>query len=298
MGLEEIIMPEYIDRDYVRKLLRPRPKDSHKGQCGRVLVIAGSKGMVGAALLTAKAALRSGAGLVKISLDEEFFPIAQVGVAEAICIDRRLSLQDLNEFDSIALGPGLGLGGENKDLVEMVLNTEKPLVLVDADGLTSLKFLGDKRVRNSKKAQEGKLIITPHPGEAGRLLDTSPLEINKNRPLSGKTLSEKYGAISLLKGDESLVTDISGRQYINTSGNPGMATAGSGDVLAGIIPALAGQGYSPLEATLMGTYIHGAAGDKGADLLGQYGLIASDIGSMLGLVIKELINESNSKLDI
>lgn len=291
-------MPEYIDRDYVRKLLRPRTKDLHKGQCGRVLVIAGSKGMVGAALLTAKAALRSGAGLVKISINEEFFPIAQVGVAEAICIDRRLSLQDLNEFDSIALGPGLGLGRENKDLVEMVLNTEKPLVLVDADGLTSLKFLGDKRVRNSKKAQEGKLIITPHPGEAGRLLDTSPLEINKNRPLAGKTLSEKYGVISLLKGDESLVTDISGRQYINTSGNPGMATAGSGDVLAGIIPALAGQGYSPLEATLMGTYIHGAAGDKGADLLGQYGLIASDIGSMLGLVIKELINESNSKLDI
>lgn len=280
---------EELSQDYLASILRKRPTEAHKGVCGHVLVIAGSKGMVGAALLTAVGALRSGAGLVKISIEEKFFPIIQSALPEAICIDRRLGLRDLDQFQVVAIGPGMGLAPNNKLLLETALETSRPTIILDADALSLLKFIGEKKSLKSAAAQRKSLIITPHPGEGARLLDTDAETINKNRSKYGRKLVESYGAISLLKGFETIITDVSGKQYMNTSGNPGMATAGSGDVLTGIVAGFAAQGYSPLEAGLLGVYVHGGAGDMAAEALGQHGLIASDIASMVGLVIKEIM---------
>ncbi len=285
------IKMEFVTLDHIAKILKKRDKNTHKGSYGRVLVIAGSKGMAGAAVLTAMGALRSGAGLVKVSLDEEFFPIFHSTLPEAICVNRQLSMQDLNSYEAIAIGPGLAVQAKNKDLTEMVLAAEKPALIVDAGALDLLRLIGPEKVKKTQASQKCKLIITPHPGEAAKLLGLTTAEINTDREKSGQRLTEEYGAISMLKGHETLITDISLKQFINTSGNPGMATAGSGDVLTGIIAGFAAQGYTPLKASLLGAYIHGAAGDIGADFHGEHGLLASDIASMAGIAIKKIFAE-------
>jgi len=274
-----------ITQAYVNTLIKKRERDIHKGNCGKVLVVAGSKGMAGAAVLCARAALRTGAGLVRVSIPEELFPILQIGVPEATCITRERLFEDLMQYSAIAIGPGLGDETKNENLIKKILFTTDRPVVVDADGLNLLQ--DEPGVMKDARA---KLIITPHPGEAARLLNCSTSEINRNRIKSAEGLAAVTGAVTVLKGAGSVVATPEGKTYINTTGNPGMATGGSGDVLTGVIAALAGQGLDTEAAAISGVYLHGLAGDLASGESGEYGLIASDLVNMVAIAIKNTLD--------
>ena len=275
-----------INEAFVNTSIKKRDKELHKGDCGKVLVIAGSKGMAGAAILSARGALRSGAGLVRVSIPEELFPILQVGVPEATCVSRSLPPERLGEYQAIVIGPGLGDDLSNVPLIHTVLKSNCPAMVLDADGLNLLA--GNQALKDAAKHAGERLILTPHPGEAARLLGCSSAEINGNRVGSVCSMTEQFGAVTVLKGAGTLVATPNGKTYINTTGNPGMATGGSGDVLSGIIGALAGQGCSCLASAACGVYIHGFAGDIASKALGEYGMIASDIAAMTGIAIQKI----------
>jgi NAD(P)H-hydrate epimerase len=283
----EIIEPGLINEAFVNTFIKKRNRELHKGQCGKVLIIAGCKGMAGAALLSAKGAMRSGAGLVRVSIPEELFPILQIGLPEATCISRSLSREQLEEYQAIVIGPGLGDDLSNVSIIEKVFNSKCPAIVLDADGI-NLIARNPALQEAARKIGEARLVLTPHPGEAARILGCSSEEINMDRKGAAKRLGELTGGVVVLKGAETLVASPNNKTYINTTGNPGMATGGSGDLLSGIIAALAGQGCTCFEAAACGVYIHGRAGDIAAKILGEYGIIASDIGAMIGLAIKEI----------
>ena len=243
--------------------------------------------MAGAAVLAARGALRSGTGLVQLHAPAEIFPIVQTGVLEATCLTDSLDNIDLSRYNAAAAGPGLGDSRESVEKVRILLDSfDGPLVL-DADGLNIA----------AREARGVKLIITPHMGEAKRLMgrDFSP---NMRRCELAEALAEKTGAVTVLKGAGTVVAAAGEKTYTNTTGNPGMATAGSGDVLTGIITSFCGQRHSdgrpiePLEAALAGVYIHGLAGDLGAEEKGEYGLIAGDIAEYTALAVKKILEES------
>lgn len=280
--------------------VRKRHDDSHKGTYGQVLVIAGSRGMAGAAALAGLAALRSGAGLVRVATPHEVqptvaaidpsyltWPLPQTsrGSLDASAWYDILSFYD--EASVIVAGPGLGREAGVKSVVcELLRHTGKPLVL-DADALFSLSPL--KENHDILKNYPAPVVITPHPGEAARLLDESVQEIQSNRLAAALEL-HKYlpaGSVVVLKGHGTVVTD-SKRGYLNLSGNPGMATGGAGDVLTGVLAALVAQGYEPFDAAVLGTYVHGLAGDIARDANGVTALIASDIVDALGDVFHHL----------
>ena len=278
--MKENKKPRLITRNLVNTFIRKRGKDIHKGDCGRVLIVAGSKGMAGAAVLCATGALRAGAGLVRVSVPEELFPILQISVPEATCITRTRLLQDELLYQAIAIGPGLGEDEETKRIIQEILKKSSCTIVLDADGLNMLK--DDLSVIREAR---GRVIITPHPGEAARLLNVTTDEIGSDRQYWAQRLTRETGAITVLKGAESVVATPAGKTYINTTGNPGMATGGSGDVLTGVIAAFAGQGMGNEGAAVSGTYIHGLAGDLVAEELGEYGLIASDIAREIAQAI-------------
>lgn len=293
--MEENKNSRLITKSLVNTFIRKREKDLHKGDCGRLLLVAGSKGMAGAAVLCAMGALRAGAGLVRVSVLEELFPILQTSVPEATCITRTRLLQDELLYQAIAIGPGLGEDEENRSITKEILRKSNSTIVLDADGLNVLK--DDLTVIREAR---GKVIITPHPGEAARLLKVTTGEINSNRLYWAGKLAAETGAITVLKGAESIVATPTGKTYINTTGNPGMATGGSGDVLTGVIAAFAGQGMGIEGAAVSGTYIHGLSGDLVAAQLGEYGLIASDIARQIAHAIEMTIQEQGvlEKLDI
>ncbi|HHU17510.1 MAG: NAD(P)H-hydrate dehydratase [Anaerovoracaceae bacterium] len=274
-----------ITQSYVNTFIKRRKQDIHKGDCGKILIFAGSLGMSGAAVLCARAALRTGAGLVRVSVPEMLFPIVQIGVPEATCISRERLLEDLMQYSAIAIGPGLGVEKQDGLLIRKILETTDKPVILDADGLNLLR--DDKDVMKNARAD---LIITPHPGEAARLLGRKTADINMDRLKSARELAAVTGAITVLKGAGSVVATPEGKTYINTTGNPGIATGGSGDVLTGVITALSGQGLSSESAAKAGVYLHGLAGDLARDLKGEYGLIASDIVSMVPFAIKSILD--------
>jgi NAD(P)H-hydrate epimerase len=265
-------------------LLRPRPPDSNKGNFGRVLVVAGSRGMSGAAVLCASAALRSGAGLVRVAVPHEILPVVAAGnpcymtaplaADEQGRLDGRAETELLNltrSNDIVALGPGLGQSQGITSLVRAVLTqTRTPLVL-DADGLNALRA-----DRSPLRNRPGPLVLTPHPGEFARLLGCETAQVQAKRREWAVRFAAEFGLVLVLKGHGTLVTD--GRQlYENTTGNPGMATGGSGDVLTGLIAALLGQGLEPFAAAQLGVYLHGLAGDLARDDLGEVSLIVTDL---------------------
>jgi hydroxyethylthiazole kinase-like uncharacterized protein yjeF len=276
-----------IDRSHIETLIKPRQKNTHKGSFGKVMIFAGSKGMAGAAALCARGALRSGAGLVKVAVTPEITDIVQMLVPEAICVSRK-DLGDLAEaYETIVIGPGLGQDAMNKTYIKDLLKLDAVVVL-DADGLN---IMGDEidQLRNAK----AKLILTPHPGEAARLLGCSTQEINRQRVEMARKLSQYTKAFVVLKGAATIVATPEGVIHINTTGNPGMATAGSGDVLSGAIAALAAQGLSPEHAALAGVYLHGLAGDIMSEQFGEYGLIASDLAVGMGMAIHAVIQHKS-----
>jgi NAD(P)H-hydrate epimerase len=277
-----------ISADYIRALLKPRVADTHKGRYGRVLIVAGSLGMAGAAVLCARGAFRSGAGLVSVSIPEDFFPVIHGGVPEATCIGRDLAGLDLSAFSAVAMGPGLGNTENTAGLVRFVIKSYNGPLVLDADALNVIagdSILTGMLSARAKKPGGGAAVVTPHQGEAARLLGLGSPNKLAERSESARSLAELTGAISVLKGANTLIASPEGVLYVNKTGNPGMATGGSGDVLTGVITALAGQGIGALDAALAGVYLHGLAGDKAAERIGEYGLTASDIAEAMATAI-------------
>jgi NAD(P)H-hydrate epimerase len=273
-----------------------REEDTHKGDYGHTLVLAGSVGMTGAAYLCAQAALLSGSGLVTLGIPKSLNAVLEVKLTEVMTRplpetgELSLSLEALDEVLELskkvsvaAIGPGLSLNCDTASLVKRLIELlDKPIVL-DADGLNNLA--GEVEVLKRKKAD---IVITPHPGELARLLELSPAEIQKNREKQAKNFSSEYGLVVVLKGYKTVVAGPDGQLYVNDTGNPGMASGGVGDVLTGMIAAFLGQGDSPFEASKKGVYLHGLAGDLAKTEKGEICLIATDILEKLPEAIKSV----------
>ena len=274
-----------------------RTEDAHKGDFGRVLVVAGSRGMSGAACLAGTAALRGGAGLVTVAVPEGILPIVATYEPSYLTLAlpedsngriRTGAMARLNEAlsaqSAVAIGPGLGQSAGLLDLVgELYSSSPLPLV-IDADALNLLA----KRPYLLTRPEDGApRILTPHPGEFSRLTGLDATAIQQDRQRHAIEFAQKHRVVLLLKGRETIITD-GVRLAINTTGNSGLATGGSGDVLTGLIAALLGQGMAPLEAAHLGAHLHGIAGDLAAEELSKPGLIASDLLHFLGRAWCEL----------
>ena len=273
-----------------------RPATAHKGTFGRVLILAGSRGMTGAAHLTGMAALRSGAGLVTVGVPEAVYRIIARREAELMVRPYpstprgTLSLGGFLEIKKfchtqtvLALGPGLSQNGTTQKLIRKMITSSELPVVIDADGLNALK--GHLKVL---KACRGRALLTPHPGEfirvfGGKLNNTQA--VRKDRATA---VARDHGVVIVLKGHHTVVASPDGETYVNKTGNPGMATAGSGDVLTGVIAALIGQGFSLYEAACLGVYVHGFAGDRAAREMGEISLTAGDILSHLPKAFKKI----------
>ena len=261
-----------------------RKRDANKSDFGRVLVVAGSTGMAGAAILCAMGALRAGAGLVTISVPDKLLPIIQVAVPDATCIPRTFSPGLLDIFDSVVMGPGLSVSEEAQEAFFGVMENYGGKMVLDAD---ALNIMSEQDV-----TLDSDTIITPHPGEAGRLLGTTTANIQQSREASAVYLAEKFNCVAVLKGADTLVsvTKPVMETYINPTGNPGMAVGGSGDVLAGVIASFAAQGMAAITAAKAGVYIHGLAGDIRASEVGEAGLIARDLPLAVANALMQIPN--------
>lgn len=260
---------------------------------GRVLLVAGSRGMAGAAAMAAEAGLRSGAGYVYLAAPGGIAAELTAAVPSAVlklCGDSsRETLQESDQVDtsvanSLVIGPGLGEDASTLALVDQLVTTTAVPTLIDADALH--QHLPTPSREHSFSTEQW--VLTPHPGEAARLLGLAgSADVEADRPAALGALVDKYGCTVLLKGADTLIGAPGTEQVSNTSGNPGMATAGSGDVLSGCIGALMARGLAPFEATRLGAWLHGRAGDLAAMELGQESLIATDLLKFLPRAILE-----------
>ena len=275
---------QLMDVHAVQEILQPRKVDVHKNSCGRVLVIAGSKGMSGAAALTSEAVLRSGAGVATLAVPESLQPVMAMkltevmtaGLAEAAPgVLGEAALEDLLELaekhDVVVIGPGLGRHEETVQLVQAFLASCKKQVIVDADALYACTDAEDCLLEIEKMP-----ILTPHLGEMARLLRISVGELKENLLEISREAAVKYRCIFVVKSEKTIVVTPAGMVSLASNGNPGMATAGSGDVLAGVIASLAAQGLTAENAAIAGVFLHGFAGDLAAEH-GMSGLIAGDL---------------------
>lgn len=265
----------FTDQETIRRIYKPRHKWSHKGHFGKVLLIAGSKGKIGAGLLCARACLRSGVGLLTVYLPECGYEIMQTGAPEAMCMtdpetDHFSSAPDTEKFDVLAIGPGLGTAeGSIKALKDLLQQTSKPMV-VDADGLNMLSKENELLEYLPENA-----VLTPHPKEFERLAGSWKNDFERLE--KQQAFSREHKVVVVLKGAHTSISAPDGRVYFNSTGNPGMATGGTGDVLTGMIAALLGQQYNPFDAAVLGVFLQGLAADLAAKELGEEALIASDL---------------------
>ena len=271
-------------REHIEKM-PSRRENSHKGDYGRVLVIAGSPGMTGAAFLCSQGALVSGSGLVTCGIPVSLNDIMEVKLTEVMTLpleetrNRSLSLRAkkailafAQKCDVVALGPGLGNDAETRSLVvELLEAVEHPIVL-DADGINALE--GEPRLL---KKREYRTVVTPHPGEMARLTGKDVAGVQANRLEAAVNVAEETGAVICLKGHKTVVASPDGTTYVNGTGNSGMATGGMGDILTGMIASFIGQGVDDLSAAISAVYLHGLAGDIAAEKKGPFCMIASDV---------------------
>ncbi len=289
-----------ITQETLKSLIVPRTDDIHKGKTGHVLVIAGSPGKTGAAALAAMSALRTGAGLVTLGVPKSVNPIVESQAIEVMTvplpetetgshteesIETILGL--LEDKKCLALGPGMGTNERTKALVNILLQECPVPMVIDADGLNNLA--DNPEILHNRKSE---IILTPHPGEMARLAGTTSKDIQENRMASAREFAAKYNVHLVLKGARTLIAHPDGHIYINPTGNPGMASAGMGDVLTGVLAGFISQGYSPQEATRLAVYLHGDAADKIAVSKGPYGYIASDIMKTIPEVIGGLTGQN------
>lgn len=277
-----------IRRRWVRKQLPKRAEDAHKGNFGRVLLLCGSLGYTGAAYLAAMGALRSGAGLVYLGVPESIYAIEAIKLNEAIVFPLPESEGKLCEaalpeirsrmerMDAVLIGPGLGRSEGVAMVVRTVLQEFAGPVVVDADGINAIAAHMDI-VRERRYPT----VFTPHPGEFA----TMGGDLTSGRPDAAKRMAADFGIVLVLKGHKTVVTDGE-TVYVNPTGNPGMAVGGSGDVLAGMIVSLIGQGIAPLTAAACASNLHGLAGDVCEKKLGQYGMLPSDLLGELPRLMK------------
>ena len=284
---------ETLDKAEAAKLLPIREKRSNKGTYGRLFMLAGSPYMTGAAVLCAKSAYRSGAGLVYACAGEEVRTVIKQALPEAVLVPFVKQLEgvelpdlDLASMDAVVAGPGLGRSKEAEQrFFNLIQKVSCPMVL-DADGLNLM-------AENPSFWQDldGLPVITPHPGEMSRLTGISVEDILQNTVKAAMDFSKERQVITVLKDSSTVVTHPDGRIYINQTGNPAMAKAGSGDVLSGVIGGLLAQGLDSYQAAVLGVYIHGLAGDLAAEKLGQYGGLASQLSDYLALAFRSLEKE-------
>ena len=277
-----------LNHELVLSLLPDRNPWGHKGNFGKLLLLCGSRGYTGAAFFAAMGALRAGAGLVFLGVPESIYGIEAVKLNEPVIFPLpdaggRLSadavpeiLTRLPQMDAVLVGPGLGQSEGTLAVVRAVLEKAECPVVVDADGINVLSAH-----RDLLRGRKSPTILTPHDGEFARLGGV----IGEDRMAVAAALAEELGCTVLLKGHETCITDGTDG-YRNPTGNPGMAVGGSGDVLAGVITALLGAGLPPLEAAACGAWLHGAAGDRCAAELGQYGMLPTDMLSALPRLMK------------
>lgn len=277
-----------LDHGQVLSLLLDRDPWGHKGSFGKILLLCGSEGYTGAAYFAAMGALRCGAGLVFLGVPRSIYAIEAVKLNEPVIFplpegDGKLSraaipeiLARLPQMDAVLMGPGLGQWEGTLAVVKAVLENARCPVVLDADGINVLSAHKD-----ILRGRPYPTVLTPHDGEFARLGGL----LSRDRMAAAAELSRDLGCIVLLKGHETWITDGT-THYRNRTGNPGMAVGGSGDVLAGILAALMGQGIAPLEAAACGAWIHGAAGDLAAGELGQYGMLPTDLLERIPRLLK------------
>lgn len=314
--LADDIQVELVTPEMVRALLPPRPISAHKGTFGKALVVAGSVNYTGAAYLASAAATRVGTGLVTLALAESIHPILASKLSEVTFLllpqDMGVLIPDaikvlaerIEDYDALLLGPGLGREKETVQFVQQLLSVEPgkrarigflaseeaeegklslPPLVIDADGLNALAD-----TPNWWEQLKGPSILTPHPGEMSRLTGLKISEIEPDRLGVARQMAEKWGQVVILKGAYTVIADPEGRVVINPFANPGLATAGSGDVLAGAIVGFLAQGLAPFDAAVAGAYVHGLAGELVRKELGGAGMVAGDLLPMLPRVIKLL----------
>ena len=274
---------ERTDKNIVKKAFPKRQSDAHKGSMGTLLSICGSYGMIGAGILSSMGALRCGLGLLKCAVPKSVYPIAASAVPEAVFLpleetySGKTSSECLpfllaQKADAALLGCGLSVCDDTRSLVDgFVREWDKPMVL-DADALNCLA--SDPAVLKTAKAP---VIITPHPAEMARLTGGTAKEVNENRAETALDFARKYGVVVVLKGAGTVVASPDGKTLLNTTGNSGMATGGSGDVLAGMCASLLAQGKAPFDCAAASVYLHGLAGDLAAKRLGKTSMLPRDI---------------------
>jgi len=293
---QENIGVSLLDADTVSGTLAGRARDAHKGDFGHLLVIAGSLGKAGAAVMAARGALRSGAGLVTVAAPMGLVPVIQQQVVEAMCmpaaesIDGTLGMGAEEEIiraaarmSACAVGPGLTTHNETVRVVRTLVRSLAVPMVIDADAVNALAGNLDAL----KKARAPR-VLTPHPGEMARLLGTTADDVQRDRIGTAQRFARTHGAVVVLKGAGTVVATPAGEAFINTTGNPGMATGGTGDVLTGVIGSLLAQGYGPIEAACIGVHLHGRAGDLAAKEKGEAGMIAGDVIEKLPEAIKTI----------
>jgi NAD(P)H-hydrate epimerase len=295
--LGEGIRTALLEAADVRAALPPRPADAHKGTYGHLLVVAGSVGRTGAAVLACLGALRAGTGLVTCATPASQQPVVATQLPEpmteplpetaartisAKAVERIVEI--LSRMDAVALGPGVGLDPETQGAVQvLVRDVERPMV-VDADALTALAAR-----RGLCREAAAPRLLTPHPGEAARLLGCSIADVQADRIASARRLAAESGAVVALKGARTVVADPDGRVTLNPTGNPGMATGGTGDVLTGVTGGLLAQGVAPAVALSAAVYLHGLAGDLAAEARGAAGLVAGDLADAIPSAIRRVL---------
>ena len=274
---------EWLCASIAGALLPPRPADSHKGTFGHLLAYAGSPGKGGAAVLLGRAALRTGVGLCTLAVPESMRAELTGEQPELMTAARD---DPADGKDAVALGPGLGSGAPIQDLVQAIVTGCDLPVVIDADGLNALAATKDGL--KILKRRKGETVLTPHPKEAARLLGIPVAEIQADRLKAARDLARAAGSIVVLKGHRTVIACPEGKASFNSTGNPGMATAGTGDVLTGIIGAFLAVGCNPFDAARLGTFLHGLAGDLAACETGMDSLIASDLLAQLPAAIQWL----------
>jgi NAD(P)H-hydrate epimerase len=281
---------EYVTEDMVRRWLPKGHLETHKGDYGKLLLLCGSTGYTGAAALAAKAALRTGAGLVFLGVPETVYPILASKLDEPVVFPLKGDEQGrfgegavpeigkrLVDMDACLLGPGIGKCPGTEAVLDTVLERAECPVVLDADGINLLEGHIDKLDRAKVP-----LVLTPHEGEFRRLGG----DLSKGRIAAAKAMAEKTGAVVVLKGYRTLTAAPDGRVYVNSTGNPGMATGGSGDVLSGILTCLLGQGMEPFQAAAAAVWLHGAAGDVCEMQLGRRSMLPTDMIGALSTILR------------
>ena len=280
---------ELIDKERIKNIYKPRSKFAHKGTYGHASLLCGSNGMMGAAVLSSLACLRSGVGKLTSYIPKCGYQILQTVVPETMCVvageDYILSAPGIEKFNTVGIGPGIGIHPSHKKLIAEIFAKVKTPIVIDAD---ALNILAENIALLNLIPKHS--ILTPHLKEFERLFGKA--ENDFERLELAKQKSKEYQFYIVLKGHYSFISTPDGAGYFNSTGNAGMATAGSGDVLTGIITGLLAQGYAPLEAVLLAVYLHGSAGDIAASKISMEAIIATDIVNCLGNAFKQIQSSS------